>query len=149
MQVLVENKRVRMEYAAVEYFQAGIQLIGSEVKMLRLKRGSLVGAHVRVVNNEAMLLNAQIPLYQFSRDDEYDPKRTRRLLLHKKEILKLKQAQDTKGLALIPLKIVTEHNKIKLELAIARGKKQYERREELKKRDMQREVLKETKRRMR
>lgn len=130
----------------VETFEAGIRLTGSEVKMLRLKRGSLVGAHVRVLNGEAVLLNAQILPYPFSRNDDYDPKSTRKLLLHKREILKLQQAQETKGLALIPLSIGVAHNFIKVRVAIARGKKVYERREELKKRDLQRESERELKR---
>ena len=147
MQILIENKKARLEFFILESFEAGLKLTGSEVKMLRAKRGSLVGAHVRVLNSEAILLNAQIMAYPFARQEDYDPKQTRKLLLHKREILKIQQAQETKGLAIIPLAIILKHNFIKLQLAIARGKKQYERREELRRRDLQRESERELKKR--
>ncbi len=147
MQILIENKKARLEFFILESFEAGLKLTGSEVKMLRAKRGSLVGAHVRVLNGEAILLNAQILAYPFAWQEDYDPKQTRKLLLHKREILKIQQAQETKGLAIIPLAIILKHNFIKLRLAIARGKKQYERREELRRRDLQRESERELKRR--
>jgi SsrA-binding protein len=140
MQLLLENRRARAEYSFVESFEAGIALLGGEVKMLRLKRGSLVGAYVRVIGGEAVLLNAQIPAYEYTRVEDYDPKRTRKLLMHKNEILKLEQAQGSKGLAVIPTAIGLSRNHIKVTVAIAKGKKVYERREELKKRDMTREA---------
>ena len=146
MQILIENKKARLEFFILESFEAGLKLTGSEVKMLRAKRGSLVGAHIRVLNNEAILLNAQIMAYPFARQEDYDPKQTRKLLLHKREILKIQEAQETKGLAIIPLAIILKHNFMKLQLAIARGKKQYERREELRRRDLQRESERELKR---
>ena|SRR3989338_614293 len=145
-QILIENKKARLEFFILESFEAGLKLTGSEVKMLRAKRGSLVGAHIRVLNNEAILLNAQIMAYPFARQEDYDPKQTRKLLLHKREILKIQEAQETKGLAIIPLAIILKHNFMKLQLAIARGKKQYERREELRRRDLQRESERELKR---
>lgn len=147
MRVLIENKKARLEFTILDQFEAGIVLEGGEVKMLRLKRGSLVGAHVRVLNGKAVLLNAQIPPYPYMRQEEYDPKRSRTLLLHKSEILKLQESQETKGLALIPLAIGTSHNFIKVQVAIAKGKKMYERREELKKKDLQRDAERELKRR--
>ena len=146
MEILIENKKARLEFFILESFEAGLKLTGSEVKMLRTKRGSLVGAHVRVLNGEAILLNAQIMAYPFARQEDYDPKQTRKLLLHKREILKIQQAQETKGLAIIPIAVILKHNFIKLQLAIARGKKQYERREELRRRDLQRESERELKR---
>jgi SsrA-binding protein len=149
METLIENKKARMEYFVVESFEAGMRLTGGEVKMLRLKRGSLVGAHIRVLNGEAVLLNAQILPYPYMRNEDYDPKRTRKLLLHKREILKLQESQETKGLAIIPLVIFLHKNFIKIKLAIAKGKKQYERREEIKKRDVQRETLRNEKLRLR
>lgn len=145
MEILIENKKAHLEFFILESFEAGLKLTGSEVKMLRTKRGSLVGAHVRVLNGEAILLNAQIMAYPFARQEDYDPKQTRKLLLHKREILKIQEAQETKGLAIIPLAIILKHNFIKLQLAIARGKKQYERREELRRRDLQRESERELK----
>lgn len=147
MQILIENRKARQEFFTLDQFEAGIVLDGGEVKMLRLKRGSLVGAHVRVLGGKAVLLNAQIPPYPFSRQEDYDPKRTRVLLLHKREILKLQESQETKGLAVIPLAIGVSGNFIKVRIAITRGKKTYEKREELKKRDLQRDAEKEMKRR--
>jgi SsrA-binding protein len=147
MKIIVENKKAKMAYIPTERFLAGIQLFGHEVKMLRNGRGSLVGSHVRILNHEAFLLNAQIPLYPFARDDEYEPARTRKLLLHKKELLKLEEAQSTKGLALIPWVIGLDKNLLKVEVVIAKGKKLYERKEELKQRDIARDTEKEMKRR--
>ncbi len=149
MKILMENRKARAEYTIVDTFEAGIVLSGPEVKMIRLKRGSLVGSHVRVIAGQAILLNMQIPAYPNARQEEYDPKQTRKLLLHKNELLKLQHAQETKGLALIPLAIGISHRFVKVQIAIAKGKKQYERREELKKRDMAREVERTTKQRMR
>ena len=149
METLIENRKARSEYFLVENFEAGMRLTGGEVKMLRLKRGSLVGAHIRVLNGEAILLNAQILPYPYMRNEDYDPKRTRKLLLHKREILKLQESQETKGLAIIPLEIILHKNFIKLKLAIAKGKKQYERREELRRRDMQRDTDRDLKKKQR
>jgi SsrA-binding protein len=149
MLVIIENRKAKSEYFIEETFVAGIRLTGGEVKMLRLKRGSLVGAHVRVLGGEAFLLNAQIPLYPFAQEEDYDPKRTRKLLLHKREIIKIQEAQDTKGRAVIPLCIGIVKNHLKAEIGIGRGKKQYERREELRKRDLQRETLRNEKLRLR
>ncbi len=149
MDVLLENKKARMEYSFQESFEAGVQLLGPEVKMLRAKRGSLLGAHVRVVGGEAVLLNMQIQANEYARNDEYDPKRTRKLLLHKNEILKLQQAQGMKGLTLIPTMVGVKRNHIKVMVAIAKGKQQYERRDELRKRDMMRDAERESKSRVR
>lgn len=132
MKPLVENKRARAEYTFLDTMDAGIILSGGEVKMLRSKRGSLAGSHIRIVSGKALLLNAQIPPYPFSREEEYDPAHTRTLLMHKREILKLEDSQKNKGLSIIPMEIYAGKRFIKLRLAIAKGKKQYERREELK-----------------
>jgi len=149
MIALIENARAKMEYSFDEELQAGIVLSGGEVKMLLSHRGSLVGSHVVILGSDAVLVNAQIPAYPFSREEEYDPKRSRRLLLHKNEILKLAQAIETKGLSVIPVSIGISGRHLKVRIAIARGKKQYERREELKRRDMDREALREHKMRVR
>ncbi|HKY74085.1 MAG TPA: SsrA-binding protein SmpB [Patescibacteria group bacterium] len=147
MELLIENRKARAENTLLEKFEAGIRLSGSEVKMVRLRRGSLVGSYVRVIQGDALLINMQIPPYPFARVEDYDPKRTRKLLLHKNEILKLQHAQDTKGLSLIPFAVILTKNLIKVQLAIARGKKLYERRDELRKRDLQRESEKDLKER--
>lgn len=145
MLTLLTHRQARFEYEPLETFLAGIVLSGGEVKMLRQKKGSLSGSHVRVINNELVLLNAQIPPYPFARNEEYDPIRTRKLLMHKREILKLQEAQQEKGKALIPLAIVLEGKHIKVKLSIARGKTQRDRREEIRRRDLDRQAAKELK----
>ena len=120
MRSLLINRQARFEYEPLETFIAGVVLSGGEVKMLRLKKGSLAGSHVRIINHEAVLLNAQIPPYPFARNEEYDPIRTRKLLLSKKEILKLQEAQQEKGKTLITMEIGIQGKLIKVKLAIAR-----------------------------
>ncbi len=149
MTLLVENKKARLEYTFLDQFDAGIVLSGGEVKMLRAKRGSLTGAHVRIVNGQVLLLNAQIPAYPFSRNEEYDPIKTRHLLLHQSEIIKLIEAQKIKGYAIVPIGIFAGKRFIKVRIAVAKGKKEYERREEIKKRDLKREVSRDFKQKLR
>lgn len=136
---LLVHRQARFKFTLIEEFVAGMVLSGGEVKMLRLHRGSLIGSYVRILNGEAYLLNAQIPLYPFARQEDYEPTQPRKLLLHKRELLRLQQSQETKGLALVPLEIFLLGNHIKLRLAIAKGKQLHDRREELKKRDLERE----------
>lgn len=114
--------------------------------MLRLKHGSLSGSHVRVIGDEVWLLNAQIPPYPYARIENYDPKQTRKLLLGKHEILKLKEAQQEKGKAIIPLEVVLAGKYIKVKIAIARGKSQADRRAAIRKRDLERETARELQR---
>ena len=139
MQVLIQNRQARHKFTPLEEFVAGLVLTGPEVKMIRLKRGNLAGAHIRIINREAFLINAQIPPYPFARQEEYDPSQMRKLLLSKKELLLLDQAQTTKGLALIPFELFLSGNRIKLRLAICKAKLAKDRREEIKKRDLDRE----------
>lgn len=134
-----------MEFEVLDTFVAGMILDGGEVKMLRGGHGSLQGSHVRIANNEAWLLNAQIPPYPFARyeDDSYDPTHSRKLLFKKTELLKLEQLQHTKGYALICTKIGLIGRYIKAEIAVARGKSQRDRREEIRRRDIDRAAAKE------
>ncbi len=144
---LLDNRRARHEYELLDTYDAGLVLLGGEVKMLRGRHGSLAGSHVRVIQGKPILLNAQIPPYPYARLENYDPKRTRQLLLKKNEILQLQQAQDTKGLTLVPVMIGLAGRHLKLRLAIARGKKLHDRREELRRRDLSRQAAAELKRR--
>ena len=143
--IVVENRKARAEYEFLEKYQAGIVLSGAEVKSLRLKSGSLQGSFVKVINRELFLINAQITPYKFARHEEEDSRRSRKLLVRKSELIHLQEAIQQKGKTLIPLSFELVQNKIKLNFAIARGKKIHERREELKKRDIQREVNREMK----
>ncbi len=146
MKTLLVHRQARFEYEPLESFLAGIILSGGEVKMLRLKHGSLSGSHVRVIGDEVWLLNAQIPPYPYARIENYDPKQTRKLLLGKHEILKLKEAQQEKGKAIIPLEVVLAGKYIKVKIAIARGKSQADRRAAIRKRDLERETARELQR---
>lgn len=143
--ILVDNRRARAEYETLETFQAGIVLTGPEVKSLRHKSGSLHGSFVKSVGGELFLIGAQISPYPFANNTEYDPKRTRKLLLKKREIIMLSEVTQQKGKTLVPLSFVLAHNIIKLNFAVARGKKLHDRRRELKERDIKRETQKELK----
>ena len=138
--VLIENKRARFDYQIDQVFTAGIQLDGGEVKSLRLKQASLTGAFVKIMNDgSAVLLNAQITPYKFADNQDYDPKRTRPLLLKKNEIAKLQAGATQKGYTLVPLAFEVHGAFIKLKIGVGRGKKQFEKREQIKKRDLDRE----------
>lgn len=134
------NKQATFEYTILEKFEAGIKLLGAEVKSVRGNRMSLKGSFVRIIGSEAYLVNAQIECYPYVRPEGYDPRRTRKLLLHRNQILTLKHRLDEGGLALVPLSLYTTHGIFKLEIGLARGKKQYEKREVIKKRDEKREL---------
>lgn len=147
--ILLQNRKARAEYEVLSEFQAGVQLTGPEVKSLRNKSGSLNGSFVKIVGNEVFLLGAQITPYKFADNREYDPTRTRKLLLKRSEIDKLIEASNTKGRTLVPLAFESVGRHIKLSFAIARGKKQYERRAELKKKAIERDVAREIKQKVR
>lgn len=133
--ILIENKKARIRFSAKETYSAGIELSGAEVKSLRGKHGSLTGAHIIVRNGEAYIVGMSIPPYQpGNTPNGYDPERTRKLLLSKKEILELADAEGTKGLTIVPLEVYNNRY-IKLRIAIATGKTQVDRREDIKKRE--------------
>lgn len=137
---LVVNKRATFDYTITDTYIAGLVLSGGEVKSLRHKQASLHGAYVQVLaDDQVVLLNAQITPYPYADNRDYDPKRTRNLLLRKKEIYQLRAAIAQKGYTLVPLSIFTQGPFLKLEIGVARGKKQYEKREQIKKRDLARE----------
>ncbi|GMQ95025.1 MAG: SsrA-binding protein SmpB [Patescibacteria group bacterium] len=149
MPTFIQNKKARFNYEILETFDAGIELRGFEVKSLRKKQGSLEGAYVVVRGNEVFLVGTTIPPYQpANAPKDYDPERARRLLLTKKEITVLAGAEHQKGLTIVPLSVYSKHNKLKLGIGIARGKKKYDKREAIKKRDTERDVARELKERM-
>ena len=138
---LVQNKKARFDYEIIKEFEAGISLFGFEVKSLRSGRGNLAGAHVLVRGGEAFLVGSSIPPYQVANTPEsYDLERPRTLLLHKKELEELARAEEQNGLTVIALSLYNKNRKIKLSLAIARGKKKQDKRETIKKRDTQRDI---------
>lgn len=142
---LVFNKKAQYEYTISKKFIAGVVLSGAEVKSLRLQQASLNGSYIKEVSGELFLINAQVNGYSFAKQEDYDPKRSRKLLLKKSEIESLIEASKQKGFAIIPLTFFISHNRIKLELALAKGKKEYEKRENIKKRDLKRELETENK----
>jgi SsrA-binding protein len=141
--LLLENRKARQEYEVLETYSAGIVLSGGEVKSLRNKSGSLVGSYVKIIGGEVVLLNAQITPYTFADNREYDPKQTRKLLLRKREIIDLAEKIDTKGYTLVPLSFELVGRVIKLKFGLARGKKQYEKRADLKKKAIERDIQRE------
>lgn len=139
------NKKARFEYEVLDTLEAGIVLSGPEVKSIRLGRAQLQDSHVRIMDNQAKLLNLTIQPYPHARQEDYDPKHTRQLLLHKKEINKLIGFTEQKRVTLIPLKLYQHHNRIKLEIGICRGKKQFEKKESKKREDIKRDTLRHLK----
>lgn len=139
----IYNKRAQFDFELLEHMEAGINLQGSEVKAVKLGHADLTGSHVRILGSEAYLVNAQIFPYKYARPEGYDERRTRKLLLHKREIMALKSRMDGHNLTLVPISLYTTHNLIKLELALGKGKKKYEKKEAKKKKDLDRELERE------
>ncbi len=138
---LVENKKAGFNYELLEHFEAGIVLAGGEVKSLKLGHGKLEGAHVVIRGGEAYLVGAEIPAYQPGNTPaNYDPARSRRLLLTKAEINQLADQGDRPGLTIVPISIYNKGRYIKLKLAIGRGKKKFDKRQSIKRRDVEREI---------
>jgi SsrA-binding protein len=143
---LIQNRKAYFNYEILEKIEAGIELLGFEVKSLKNGQGSLEGAHVTVRGSEAFVINMQIPPYQpANTPKEYDPLRNRRLLLTKKEISDLAGAEGQKGLTIVPISVYNKGRKLKIEIAIVRGKKKYDKRETIKKRDTEREIRRDLK----
>ena len=136
----IVNRRAFYDYQILERFEAGINLYGTEVKAVRLGHADLTGSFVRVIGSEAYLVNAKIFPYQYARPEGYDETRTRKLLLHKKEIIALKSKIIGQNLTIVPISIYTTKYFIKVELALGKGKKKYDKKEVIKKKDIQREM---------
>jgi SsrA-binding protein len=146
MPTLVQNKKIHFNYEILEQYDAGIELFGYEVKTLRNKHGSLDGAHITVRGNEAFLIGSEINAYQpANAPKDYDSHRNRKLLLTKKELSALAGKEKQKGLTIVPISLYTKGRNIKLSLGVARGKKKYDKREAIKKRDTARDVARELK----
>lgn len=140
MKPLLTNRKARYEYEVIDTFTAGVMLSGGEVKMLRGKHGSLNGSYVHIKDGEAWLLNMQIPPYPNARNEEYEPTRTRKLLLKKSELVKFGQIQATKGISLIPLEVGVSGRYIKVAIGVARGKSARDKRDTIRQRDLDREM---------
>lgn len=143
----ITNRKASFNYQLLDRFEAGINLFGAEVKAVREGHVNLDGSFVRIMGSEAYLVNANIFPYKYARPETYDERRTRKLLLHKKEIISLKSKMDGSSLTVVPVSVYTTHGLIKVELALAKSKKQFEKRESIKKRDINRQIAEELKRR--
>ena len=138
--VIAQNRRARHDYAVFEEFEAGVALMGTEVKSLRLGRASLVDAYATVDEGEVWLRGLHIPEYTHGSWTNHEPRRNRKLLLHRDEIERLIGKTREGGLTLVPLSLYFRDGKVKLELALARGKRDYDKRQDLAKRDADREI---------
>lgn len=145
MTTLVDNSKVHFNYEILEKYEAGIELLGFEVKSLKSMHGSLDGAYVIVRGGEAYVMNLFIPPYQEKNTPKgYEPRKNRRLMMTKKEIHELSTAEAGKGgLTVVPISIYNKGNLIKVSVAIVRGKKKYDKRETTKKRETERAVRRE------
>lgn len=140
IKVIATNRKARHEYFLLDTYEAGLVLKGSEIKSIRAGHISLAQAYVNVDGNEAWLVNAHIAPYNEASRNNHDPLRVRKLLLHRKEIRKLSDKVRQKGATIIPLRIYLKDGKAKIEIALAKGKRHYDKREEIAKRDAQREM---------
>jgi len=141
MATLAENKKAYYNYQILEKFEAGIVLIGQEVKSIKLGQMNLAGSYVVLKDNEAYLVGCKVPPYQPKNAPlDYNPERSRKLLLKKSEITYLVGKSKQKGLTLVPLRVYTKRGKIKLEFGIAKGKKRADKRELIKKREVERKM---------
>ena len=139
-QVVCVNRRARFDYHIEESFEAGLRLVGSEVKSLREGKAHLNDSYGRIGKGEAFLLKAHISPYGAASGLNHEPNRTRKLLLHKREILRLTGKVKERGLTLVPLRIYFKDGRAKVELALARGKKTYDKRDSIRRKEVRREV---------
>jgi len=141
-----ENRKARFDYEILEKYEAGIELLGTEVKSVRGGRMALEGSFVIVRGGEAFLINANIPPYQpQNAPADYDPLRNRKILLTKKEIAELAGSEKNRSLTIVPLAVYNKGRKIKVSLALSKGKKKFDKRETIKKRETDREIRREHK----
>lgn len=141
----INNKKAYFDYEILDTYEAGIVLTGTEIKSVRASNVNLKDSYGVIRNNEIYLLNMHISEYKEGNIFNHEEKRTRKLLLHKKEILKIKDKVNLEGITLVPLKLYFNKNKVKVLLGIAKGKKVYDKRESIKKRDTEREIRKQFK----
>jgi SsrA-binding protein len=145
--IIASNRRARHEYTIEDTVEAGLVLTGTEVKSLRAGRATLTDGFGQISDNEAWLYGVHIPQYTQGTWTNHEPRRTRKLLLHRKEIDRLGSSMKERGLTLVPLSLYFSGGKVKIELGLARGKRTYDKRHDLAKRDAAREVDRELRRR--
>lgn len=141
MNIYAENKKALFNYEVVEKYEAGLVLLGTEVKSIKNGRMVLSGSYVIIKNQEPILIGSKVPAWQPKNTPEsYNPERMRKLLLNKKEIDYLAGRSNERGFSLVPLKVYEQHGRIKLEFALAKGKKKHDKKEKIKKRDAERDM---------
>ena len=139
----ISNKRAFYDYEITDRFEAGINLTGSEVKAIRQDHADLTGSYVRIIGSEIFLINAKVFPYKYSRPENYQEDRTRKLLLHKKEIISLKGKTDGAKSSLVPISLYLKNGFIKLEVGIGKGKKKFDKKETKKRQDLDRDLERE------
>ncbi|MEA5057795.1 MAG: SsrA-binding protein SmpB [Anaerotignum propionicum] len=143
--LIAQNKKAYHDYFIEEVFQAGISLVGTEVKSLRAGKCSLKESFIRIENEEAFIYNMHISPYEQGNIFNKDPLRVRRLLLHKNQIRKISQESQVAGYTIVPLKVYLDRSLVKIDIALAKGKKLYDKRETISKNDQKRQAEKEFK----
>jgi SsrA-binding protein len=143
IKVLGVNRKARFNYSIEESFECGLSLVGTEVKSIKDGRISFADSYALVQNNELWLIDFHVTPYAFGNRVNHDPLRKRKLLVHRKEIKRLKRLTDEKGLTLVPLKFYLKRGYVKCELGIAKGKKLFDKRDDIRKRDQKRELERE------
>ena len=139
--LIAENRKARFDFFIEDQYEAGMALVGTEVKSVRLGRVNLKDSYAKVVNGEVFVYQMHIGAYPFAYYDNHEPLRIRKLLLHKTEIRKLAAKLNEQGFTLIPLRVYIKDGKIKITLGLARGKRKYDKRDTIRKRDQDRELL--------
>lgn len=134
------NRRASYDYQLLDHFEAGVDLLGAEVKPVKAGHADLTGSFVKIIGLQAYLVNARVFPYQYARPESYDEKRTRKLLLHKRQILSLKSKMEGGNLTIVPISLYTTHNLIKIDLALGKSKKQFQKKAALKKQVLDREM---------
>jgi SsrA-binding protein len=145
VKVVATNRKARFEYFLLESFEAGISLQGSEIKSIRAGQISLADAYVQTDGTDAWLVNAHIAPYEQASRYNHDPRRPRRLLLHRREIRAIWEAIRQKGMTVIPVQVYLKDGRAKVEIALAKGKKLYDKRQDIARRDQEREVARDLK----
>ena len=145
IKVVATNRKARFEYFLLDTYEAGLELRGSEIKSIRAGQVSLAESYVNIDGEEAWLVNAHIAPYEEANRFNHDPRRERRLLLHKKEIYKMFDQVRQKGVTIVPTRLYLKDGRAKLEIATAKGKKQRDKRQEIQRRDLEREMGRQNK----
>jgi SsrA-binding protein len=140
IKIIAENRKARHDYIIVDQYEAGLVLTGTEVQSLRLGKANLKDSYAKVTNGEVWLYQMHIAAYPFAYYDNHDPLRVRKLLLHKREIMRLYAKANEQGHTLVPLKIYFKNGKAKITLALAKGKREYDKRRSIRDREQKREV---------